>query len=226
MKIYVGPERKQFTVHEDLLCDRLAFFKAAFTGRFKEGRDKCMDMPEDDPAAFAALVSWVYSGSLECGCDSESQDSIINESEDELLWCSLWVLADKINCDSLANAAIHTLRNCLYYREHREQKICAKTIEFVYSNTMENSALRNVIVEEFVERYFTLSSTPELKAKLLEEMATVNKFGVQVLEMVEQHVKSEDCLYANFSGCFCHDPENPLQKIKKESRKTPGWDSD
>lgn len=59
VKIYVGPQKKQWMLPKDLLCDRFSFFKAAFKGGFKEAAEKEMWLEEDDPEAFGLLVDYV-----------------------------------------------------------------------------------------------------------------------------------------------------------------------
>jgi hypothetical protein len=48
VKIYVGPERKLWFLNEDLLCDRVPFFKGALKSGFKEGKSKVMELPDDN----------------------------------------------------------------------------------------------------------------------------------------------------------------------------------
>lgn len=37
--IYVGPKRKEFKIHKELICGSADYFEKAFNGKFKEGRD-------------------------------------------------------------------------------------------------------------------------------------------------------------------------------------------
>jgi hypothetical protein len=37
--IYVGPKRKEFTIHKELICGSANYFEKAFDGNFKEGRE-------------------------------------------------------------------------------------------------------------------------------------------------------------------------------------------
>jgi len=56
VKVFVGPERKLFNLHEDLLCNRSEYFRSAFKGSFKEGSEKEIDLEEEDSEAFALLA--------------------------------------------------------------------------------------------------------------------------------------------------------------------------
>ncbi|KAL2072712.1 hypothetical protein VTL71DRAFT_12055 [Oculimacula yallundae] len=55
--IHVGPEGKstKFTIHKKLICDKVDFFRKAFTGGFKEN-DGTMKLPDDDPAIFSVFL--------------------------------------------------------------------------------------------------------------------------------------------------------------------------
>ena len=62
--VYVGPQRKKWTVHLDLICSLSPFFDKAIHGSFAESRSKEIDLPEDLPEVFEILVQRLYGGSL------------------------------------------------------------------------------------------------------------------------------------------------------------------
>jgi hypothetical protein len=86
----------------------MAYFTAALKSGLKEGQAKRLEMPEDDPESFAMLVEWVYTKSVECAkCQPESNSTKPHTDADhELQWCGLWVLADKLASDDLAQFAL------------------------------------------------------------------------------------------------------------------------
>jgi BTB/POZ domain len=57
--IHVGQERKRYLIHKNLLMQS-DYFKNAFNGNFKEAEDQMMDLPEESPAAFDLLISFLY----------------------------------------------------------------------------------------------------------------------------------------------------------------------
>jgi hypothetical protein len=118
VKIYVGPERKLWFLNQDLLCDRVPFFKGAFTSGFKEGKSKVMELPDDNAEAFGHLVDWVYKTRTRSKLCREAQgasDSLPHTygPVHELQWLRLWVLADKLNPPGLAEHALKTPAACL-----------------------------------------------------------------------------------------------------------------
>ncbi|KAH6709336.1 hypothetical protein BKA61DRAFT_678225 [Leptodontidium sp. MPI-SDFR-AT-0119] len=57
--LIVGPEETVFTLPKDLLCQHSTFFDRAFNGKFKEGVDLTMRLPEDTVAAFQMMIQWI-----------------------------------------------------------------------------------------------------------------------------------------------------------------------
>lgn len=77
--VLVGPKKQRFEIHKGLVCSRSDFFKAAFTGAFKEANDGTLTLPEHDPATFKYFVSWLYTGSLRGFYNSESINPTLKE---------------------------------------------------------------------------------------------------------------------------------------------------
>lgn len=61
VKIYAGPNRTEYHASEESLC-KLEFFRACLQGKFKEATEKAINMPDDDAAAVAALIEFLYTG--------------------------------------------------------------------------------------------------------------------------------------------------------------------
>lgn len=62
--IYVGPERKRYLIHKDLLTKQSEFFDKALNGKFKEAEENSIYLEEESPAAFDLLVGWLYQGRI------------------------------------------------------------------------------------------------------------------------------------------------------------------
>ncbi|TAQ83611.1 hypothetical protein B7494_g8067 [Chlorociboria aeruginascens] len=140
VEIYVGEERKLWVLHEDLLCDRIDFFASAFKSGFKEGREKKMDLEEEDPEAFGLLVDWIY-GRLEC---TESHQDPLREGH-VMRWAKLWILADKWRIKELTCDALECCNECVYLARWCPD---AEDVEFVFGNGPESSPLRDWMLTE------------------------------------------------------------------------------
>ena len=60
----VGPDKRTFQVHQELLFKRSPVFQAAFSGECRESSERCMALPEDDPETVERFMQWLYFKSL------------------------------------------------------------------------------------------------------------------------------------------------------------------
>jgi hypothetical protein len=61
--IIVGPKRKRFVVHEQLLTSRSTYFRDILRGSNIGNKSKVY-FDDDDPAAVALFVGWLYRGTI------------------------------------------------------------------------------------------------------------------------------------------------------------------
>lgn len=183
VKIYVGPGRKLWTLPEELLCSRVEFFKKAFKGPFKEGVDKEMYFPEDDPASFGHLIDWVFGQSL--GCELQHGSSVEEGSEHGLHWCRLGVLADKFGIDGLSASVAAQYEKCLGNQSNIPP---ATVISYIYENTMDDySKLRILAVKRYVFTALTRKWDPQQWAQGTSMNATFNE---RVVREMNNHMLS------------------------------------
>ncbi len=120
--VFVGPKRKTFRLHEDLLCDRSSYFRATFGGDFAEAASKELYLPEDNDASFELFVNWLYGGTFKPPT-----------KDDELpAHFGLLALADKVLIEHLGNLATDHIRG--YYRDTKA-RVLARDLAFVFDNT-------------------------------------------------------------------------------------------
>lgn len=131
--LYVGAERKRFTVHKKLLCDGSPFFAKAFQGSFKEAKEGVMDLPEDDANTVAVMVDFLYRGSVQQTFHSDIEQNLT-------LLRSLYVLADKVDMKKLMDNTIDEIAwNLILPPNFRFDK---QTIQQTYAQTHATSNLR------------------------------------------------------------------------------------
>ena len=121
--IYVGPKRKAFRLHEDLLCDRSDYFKATFQGEFAEAKSKELYLSEDNDASFELFVNWLYGGDLRIGQPSTDEELLAH--------LGLLALAEKILIEHLGNLATDHIRG--YYRDSKA-RVLARDLTFVFED--------------------------------------------------------------------------------------------
>ena len=64
VNIYVGPSKRHYAVHQNLICSISPFFDSAINGPFAEAKNKEVTLPEDDVMAFDMLVVQIYTGNV------------------------------------------------------------------------------------------------------------------------------------------------------------------
>lgn len=62
--VYIGPEKKQFCVHKELICTKSTFFDKALNGSFVEAKSRTVRLEHISALLFSIFVSWLYSGQL------------------------------------------------------------------------------------------------------------------------------------------------------------------
>ena len=135
----VGSSKVKFSVHKEMLCGVSSFFRSAFTGSFREGRQQVMELPEDDPNIFELLVQWLYTDKYDLQQSDGPGDSF-NYSEGIQLYC----LAEKYDLSALKHKIYRA-----FYRETNETKMppaCSDT-SYLYENTSAGSPLRQLYAE-------------------------------------------------------------------------------
>lgn len=146
--LFIGPSKTAFHVHEDLLCEQSAFFKAAFRSEWRESTERTIELPDDSPDLFELFIKWLYLQPYPCINDMDFfLRNLSNTSDFMLISCQLYVLAEKYDVKTLRNSTIS-----LMYRERKDRSqhwTCTLTpsraiLEYVYANTPQTSCLRRL----------------------------------------------------------------------------------
>ncbi|KAJ4378440.1 hypothetical protein N0V86_006143 [Didymella sp. IMI 355093] len=123
--VLVGPEKKPFVVHRDLLIYHSDFFRAALTSNFEEAKNKNVTLPDDEPTIFEFFVHWLYHKELpttdnaptELLKDWETDDCADSLKVDNIIY--LYVLGDKRGVANLKLATLAGLfQELSLYREN------------------------------------------------------------------------------------------------------------
>lgn len=97
-----------------------------------EGQTGILELSEESPEEIAALLTWIYSGTI----------------ESELNAVNLWVLGDRLRLPSFCNEVMflmmHTYGSPV---EDGGQWLSANTVEYVYAQTSHGSLLRKFVTD-------------------------------------------------------------------------------
>jgi hypothetical protein len=149
VRIYVGSQRSLWVLPEEALCDRVQFFKSTFQGGFREGDEKVLELPEDDPIAFGFILDHILQG--------WAGENAINKLGDpeavSMAWCRTWVLADKLGCPNISKRVEIAYSSHLSHLSLDEKIIPPAAAQYLYENTSEPCELRETLVRVAVNTY-------------------------------------------------------------------------
>jgi hypothetical protein len=146
VRIFVGPKRKEFAVHKNLICSRAGFFDKAFNAGFKEGCSGELYLVEDyNSNAFENLVDYIYRQALpEWECDDHTK--IV----------ALYNLAEKLCMEELMNLIIDDMRK----RHEKNHSWFGPTASMmIYLSTHSGNKLRKSVMFEIVADIVDASTT-------------------------------------------------------------------
>jgi len=136
VQILVGPDKKPFTMHKELLCNTAPYFRAAFEGHFIEGKQQLLELPSEDPGTFESFQLWAYTG------------SILKEGENTagISWetlVGLYIFGDAHGISGLQNAVIDLMID----KNDVDKKIPIEEIRKIWGQFSEASPLRRLVLE-------------------------------------------------------------------------------
>lgn len=134
VNVYVGPKRKKFHLHKDLVCDRSSFFKKAVAGGFKEQKEKALYLPEDHVGGFILFVQWIYG----VPPPESSTPSMVTTL------FALYVLAEKFCIEPLKNSSMDVIRTSCSGSAYM---LSVTDIGYIYDNTPTTSPMRRFMVK-------------------------------------------------------------------------------
>lgn len=167
VKLIVGPEEKEFTVAEDVICKRCPFFFNTFSGNFLEAKTKVSYFPDDDPERFFDLCRWL-----------ESDELTDIDPDPSWIWLTItWLFAEKYHIDELQNTTVDALY-AKYAARYEGINISCETLDFVIENTHRRSPLRRLF-SDMLTNGISLEQLPSrvesIPTEFLQEMCVALK---------------------------------------------------
>jgi hypothetical protein len=147
--VHVGthPDYKKYTVPQDLLMKEVWFSGALQDGRFKEGTEKIIRLPTDEPRAFDVFIYYLYHDGLVFQEEDSSYEPVLT------LCLATWVFGDKYNVRGLQNAVMLRACHCLTLSADWRHEIDLELdiLGKYYSAAPDGSPLRKFIAEYIVD---------------------------------------------------------------------------
>ncbi|TGO72243.1 hypothetical protein BELL_0476g00070 [Botrytis elliptica] len=180
--LHVGPKREKYIVHKKVLCDQSEFFNAGFNKGFQEGSNGEMYLPEDDPAACADLIEYLYRGTLPYADETTTRPML-----------ELYCLAEKICMPLLMDELMDKIMEV--HMMKYPGGFAAGPVQSIHNHTHSTSKLRlyasamlafaiHVATkdpERAIENYLPLNkSCPELFVEIFQIISTHRAFFVNL----------------------------------------------
>ncbi|KAJ5853655.1 hypothetical protein N7534_006198 [Penicillium rubens] len=146
--ITVRPSKSPFHIHKSLICTSSLFFQKAMSGPWKESKEQTLELPEDDPQAFALYSHWLYFGKIPV------IDEGNNNYKEYYDLVSSYVLGDKLLDVKFQNSAIDAIvEKCSAPDPHdgRCYYPCASVVSYAYISTTESATVRKLFVDMYTD---------------------------------------------------------------------------
>ncbi|KAK5737584.1 hypothetical protein LTR17_006631 [Elasticomyces elasticus] len=171
VEVTVGDAVKEvFHIHDQLLCSGSLFFNIALRPEWREGIERAVKLPEEDPDVFCCYMQYLYTGYVSCTTETSAGYHKL---------VKLWVLADHLLAFTLQNLVTDCILAAAK-EPHRKVKVTTmqatvelqprvtdsaekhiihdrekdsvlylpgeETVDYVYRNTLQHSPLRRLMV--------------------------------------------------------------------------------
>jgi len=217
--IYVGKEKRKWSLHRNLLCHYSTYFEAEFIGNEvpkakKPGDNQRLDLPNDDPEGFALFVKWLYQGQL----DDVSAYSEEKKYDYSVACHKLYLLCDRFDIPELKNIAMDQYRRGLLEAELVPD---AEEINEIYKQSPAGSPFRKLMTQIAARQIMdpdndkdaeTYRSCFENNPDFAVDMVNAIKIGTGGM-LFEDPTNGDECEYHDHTG------DKPCQNKSKRRGK-------
>lgn len=160
--IKVGRVEKAYYIYEDLLTHCSGYFRAAFTGSFKEAQEKQLHLEDVTGKTFDFFVDWLYqrnlpgqkNSSYAKDKDGEEYKSFLNQYE----VTKIHIFADRYDIPDLQRDTIDTM---FTYFRYTKKIPTAETIRMAFESLPDTSLLCKLLAHQYCESKSDVTSEDE-----------------------------------------------------------------
>lgn len=212
VNIYVGPTKRQWTLHRNLLQHHTKFFEQRVMNPSE--KEDNVELLEDDPSAFEMLVKYLYQGKIDDVAELASEKKWAHAESCQ----KLYFLCDRIGLHQLKNCAIDQFRRACF-----DSGLVPGPEEMrpVYDNTSVGSPFRTLI-SQIAARQIMDPESDNSAATYQTCFENGPEFAVDVINAIRDGAGGKLLKDPTQEvGCFFHehqDDELCQKKPKKEVR--------
>jgi len=217
--VYVGPERTECILHENLLRQKSQHFAEILKVKSDDGLPKIISLPDEDLGVFGHFAAWMYQDEISCVKYHRDKDW-----EHLLEWCGLELFAKKFGLTDLQEEAAEQYLLCTEQEVLRRPRL--EVIKFLYEKSSTDSSIRPLLVERIIEMYL---GTGFDNHKFMGEALSCNAaFAQDFSSALNLHHQIKDpfkcTIKLNGKICSIHlvSPSTPTPKKQTRKRPTPG----
>ncbi|KAF2751796.1 hypothetical protein M011DRAFT_454693 [Sporormia fimetaria CBS 119925] len=135
-----GDAKKDFYIHQGLICGRSRFFKNALSGDRAETAQE-VKLPEDNPGTFSLYQQFLYTDALP---HEEVRDSTY------VTFCKVYVLCDKL-LDPVGKSKVlwKIMKLCTTAVDGRYRFPGHQSLRVLYEGTTENDSIRRLLADVY-----------------------------------------------------------------------------
>ncbi|SMR62074.1 unnamed protein product [Zymoseptoria tritici ST99CH_1E4] len=215
--VLVGADGQHFVVHENYICRKSAFFKAACSKKWVEGRDRVVRLPEILPQTFRVYLDWTYTdrfslqavkSSLGTGCFKDHGVECTRENclvrARLLQFERCYIAAKYLMDDPLHVVVIDGMREWMITKN--QERFADQVIELAWSETERGCGLQRVVLDGYLAKIEAADVRGVLEAKFPEFVVDLAARLVELrrngFTEVSQYTVDK-CYYHDHQGSKC-----------------------
>ena len=206
--VYVGQERRQFSVHAGLLRTAPCAFIAEKMG---EEDSKEVFLAEEDADVFEMFVQWLYTRKVKAVTTKFTEtanDFKKDHSASVEAHVKLYLMAETRDVKNLKNLTMDRLREyCAAEKMTMGPDICG----LIYQQSQSESPLRQYVEEIFLLHWLDKRRSSESAAKLLRRVFRMKygeRFAMDICLLMRSKLNEKPWPSPNRKGCLFHDHED------------------
>jgi hypothetical protein len=175
--VAVGKDKTEFLIYTRLLSYHSGFFQAATSDRWGCGREKNVQLEEEDPRIFSIFLTWMLTGnitnsgelvridSLYPGDDSAKLAKWLESLWDQLVRC--WIMSTFLQAPRFGNHLVDILLLATkkYFEcTGRVLGMSATSLKLIYGSTVASSPLRRILIDNYTAALCTKQEEPWAKS--------------------------------------------------------------
>lgn len=202
VKVLVGPDKEEFLIHESVIAKPGTFFETALKKEWIEGKERTVELLEDDPDVFELYTQWVYTGKIFCKSTSGIHSPTTSQNFDTII--DLYLLGqkllDRVFQDRVIDALLATTHDMRGKETQTRWFPVGGTVDRLYLGTIKGCPMRRLLVDIYIqhgqEKWMTGYS--QMDAEFLGDLGIAffkTRADPQILRKLDVLDKDPKCAY-------------------------------